>query len=74
MKVINIIMYYAPIGLGAYFANVIGQLGGQILSGYVKVFVLYLVVSIIYFFVFFTIYAYIAGRKKRSKNILEKCY
>lgn len=66
-KVINIIMYYAPIGLGAYFANVVGQLGGQILSGYAMVFILYVVVSIIYFFVFFTIYAYIAGRKEGVK-------
>lgn len=64
MKVVNIIMYYAPIGLGAYFANIIGELGGQILSGYAKVFVLYLVVSIIYFFIFFSVYAYVAGRKK----------
>lgn len=68
MKVVNIIMYYAPIGLGAYFANIIGELGGQILSGYAKVFVLYLVVSIIYFFVFFSIYAYVAGRKKGVKT------
>lgn len=67
MKVVNIIMYYAPIGLGAYFANVIGQLGGQILSGYAKIFILYLVVSIIYFFVFFSIYAYIASRKEGMK-------
>ncbi|NOW92681.1 Na+/H+-dicarboxylate symporter [Clostridium beijerinckii] len=67
MKVVNIIMYYAPIGLGAYFANVIGQLGGQILSGYAKIFILYLVVSIIYFFVFFSIYAYIASRKEGVK-------
>ncbi len=68
MKVVNIIMYYAPIGLGAYFANIIGELGGQILSGYAKIFVLYLVVSIIYFFVFFSIYAYLAGRKKGVKT------
>jgi len=67
MKVVNIIMYYAPIGLGAYFANVIGQLGGQILSGYAKIFILYLVVSIIYFFVFFSIYAYIASKKEGVK-------
>lgn len=68
MKVINLIMYLAPIGLGAYFANVVGQLGGQILKGYAKVFGLYVGVSIIYFFGFFTIYAYIAGRKKGVKT------
>ncbi|MEG1256520.1 dicarboxylate/amino acid:cation symporter [Clostridium sp.] len=68
MKVINIIMLYAPIGIGAYFANVVGQLGGQILSGYAKVFTLYLGVSIVYFTVFFTLYAYVAGRKKGVKT------
>ena len=61
---INIIMYYAPIGLAAYFANVVGQLGSQILSGYAKVFVLYLIISIVYFIIFFTLYAYIAGGKE----------
>ena len=36
MKVVKIIMYYAPIGLGCYFASVVGQLGGQILNGYLN--------------------------------------
>nr|WP_261828863.1 dicarboxylate/amino acid:cation symporter [Clostridium sp. TW13] len=64
MKLISLIMYLAPIGLGAYFANVVGQLGGQIIKGYAKIFGLYVGVSIIYFFGFFTIYAYVAGRKE----------
>ncbi|EES47875.1 dicarboxylate/amino acid:cation symporter [Clostridium botulinum] len=68
MKIISIIMYYAPIGLGAYFASIIGELGGQILTGYLKVFVLYTVISILYFGVFFTIYAYIADGKKGIKS------
>ncbi|MEG2288456.1 MAG: dicarboxylate/amino acid:cation symporter [Clostridium sp.] len=67
MKVINIIMFYAPIGIAAYFANVVGQLGGQILNGYAKVFILYLGVSIIYFTLFFTLYAYISGKSKGVK-------
>ncbi|NFN93432.1 dicarboxylate/amino acid:cation symporter [Clostridium botulinum] len=68
MKIISIIMYYAPIGLGAYFASIIGELGGQILTGYLKVFILYTVLSILYFSMFFTIYAYIAGGKKGIKS------
>lgn len=68
MKMMTLIMYIAPIGLGCYFATVVGQLGSQILGGYAKVFVLYLVVSIIYFFGFFTLYAFIAGRKKGVKT------
>ncbi|NEU05627.1 dicarboxylate/amino acid:cation symporter [Clostridium sp. ATCC 25772] len=67
MKMMSLIMYYAPIGLGAYFASVIGQLGSQILQGYAKVFVLYLVITVIYYFGFFTFYAYVAGKKNGIK-------
>ena len=68
MKMMGLIMYIAPLGLGCYFATVVGQLGSQILGGYIKVFILYIVVSIIYFFGFFTIYAYIAGKKQGIKT------
>ena len=37
-KFINIIMYYAPIGLGCYFASFIGQFGSSIAVGYLKTF------------------------------------
>lgn len=67
MKMVNIIMYYAPIGLGCYFASVVGQLGSQIVEGYLKVFVLYLGLSVIIYFVFFSIYAYIAAGNKGFK-------
>ncbi|MFA6940494.1 MAG: dicarboxylate/amino acid:cation symporter [Clostridiaceae bacterium] len=63
MKMVSIIMYYAPIGLGCYFASVIGQLGAQILQGYLRVFLLYLGISAIYYFIFFSIYAYISAGK-----------
>ena len=68
MKVVKIVMYYAPIGLGAYFAAVIGQLGPQILEGYARTFVLYLVLTVIYYFGFFTLFAFIAGGKAGVKR------
>lgn len=68
MKVVEIVMYYAPIGLACYFASVIGQLGTQILEGYLRVFLLYLGLSVIYYFGFFTIYAFIAGGRKGIKS------
>lgn len=67
MKVVKIVMYYAPIGLGAYFAAIIGQLGPQILEGYSRTFILYLVLALIYYFGFFTLYAFIAGGKDGVK-------
>lgn len=67
MKFVQFVMYYAPIGLGCYFATIIGELGPQILSGYVRVFVLYLVLTLVYFFGFFTLYAFFSGGRQGIK-------
>lgn len=63
IKMIDIIMYTAPIGLGCYFASVIGQLGPQIIEGYVRVFILYLILTLVYYFIMFSIYAYMSAGK-----------
>lgn len=63
MKMVSFIMYYAPIGLGCYFASVVGDLGASILEGYARTFILYLILTVIYFVGFFTLYAFIAGGK-----------
>lgn len=68
MKMVQIIMYYAPIGLGCYFAVIIGELGPQILEGYLHAFLLYLVVAIVYYFGFFTLYAFFAAGKDGVKT------
>jgi Na+/H+-dicarboxylate symporter len=62
MKVISLIMYYAPIGFFAYFAVLIHDLGPQIIEGYVRVAIIYYVAAIIYFFIGFTFFAYLAGK------------
>ena len=67
LEFINLIMYYAPIGLGCYFAALVGTIGVSIAVGYLKTFVLYLVVSILFYFIVYSIYAYIAGGKKGVK-------
>ncbi len=63
MKLISIIMWYAPIGLGCYFATIIASLGSQIAEGYARSFVLYLVIAAIMYFGLFTFYAYLSGGK-----------
>ena len=68
MKIINIIMIAAPIGLGCYFASVIGELGTQILSGYMSAFLLYLGITVVYYFGFYTLYAYLSGGKLGIKT------
>ncbi|MBR4178150.1 MAG: dicarboxylate/amino acid:cation symporter [Bacilli bacterium] len=71
---IKIIMYYAPIGLGCYFAALVGTFGGEIAIGYGKTFVIYTVVAVLFYFIFYSLYAYIAAGKKGFvaywKNIL----
>ena len=64
LKLIQIIMYYAPIGLGCYFAALVGTFGGSIAVGYLKTFVLYTVVAILFYIIMYTIYAFIAGGKR----------
>lgn len=72
MKIVSLIMKLAPLGLGCYFASVIGELGPQILSGYARVFILYLILTAVCYFGFFTLYAYIAGGKEGVKVFWSK--
>ena len=60
-------MYYAPIGLGCYFAALVGNLGTTIVVGYLKTFVIYTLVAIAFYFIIYTLYAFIAGGKKGIK-------
>jgi len=62
MKVIDFIMYYAPVGLGAYFAYLTGVFGPELLGSYFRAMTLYYPLTIFYFFAGFTIYAYLAGK------------
>lgn len=75
LKFTSIIMYYAPIGLGAYFAALIGELGAQLVGDYVRVFLVYYPVAIVYFLVAFTLYSFLAGGRRGIRrfwsNIIE---
>lgn len=60
-KLVALVMLFAPIGLGAYFAYLVGVFGPDLLGSYARAMALYYPAAILYFFVFFTLYAYIAG-------------
>ena len=68
LKLIDIIFYYAPIGLGCYFAALIGTFGGEIALGYLKTFIIYTTVAILFYFIFYTLYAFISAGKKGVKS------
>lgn len=67
-KFIKLIMYYAPIGLGSYFATMTGTFGDEIAIGYLKTFIIYTVASIFIYFIIYTLYVFIAGGKKGVVN------
>ena len=73
-NLIKIIMYYAPIGLGCYFASLVGTFGGEIAVGYLKTFVIYLSTAIFFYFVIYTIFSYISGGKKSVKAFWKNIF
>jgi len=67
-KFIKIIMYYAPIGLGCYFASFVGTFGASIAIGFVKTLLIYCIACLVLYFVIYTVYAFIAAGKIGVKN------
>lgn len=64
LKLVDYVMYLAPIGLAAYFMYLTGTFGSDLMSVMTKALYIYYPISIAYFFVFFSIYAFWAGRKR----------
>jgi Na+/H+-dicarboxylate symporter len=67
MRVISLIMYYAPIGFFAFFAVLISELGPKLFESYFRTTVIYYPAAILYFVLAFTFYAYLAHRKQGIK-------
>lgn len=60
-QLIKLIMLYAPIGLGAYFAYLVGVFGPELIGTYAQVIKLYYPLAIGYFVIGFTVYAFIGA-------------
>lgn len=67
LKMIGLLMYYAPIGLGAYFASLVGEYGKELLGSYTRAMIIYYPLCLAYFFIMFPIYGYIAAGKEGVK-------
>ena len=74
MNVIKIVMYYAPIGLCAYFAALVGEYGKEILGSYARSMIFYYIMAVIYYIVFYTIYSYIARGRKGVKDFFKNIF
>lgn len=67
MNIVKIITWYAPIGLGCYFAVLVGTFGESIAIGFAKTFLIYTAVAVGFYFIMYTLYAFIAGGTKGIK-------
>lgn len=74
MKLIGMIMKLAPIGLGAYFANLVGEFGPQLIGDYGRTMLIYYPMCIVYGVVFFPAYAYFAGGKLGVKKMAANIF
>ena len=63
VKIVEMIMYVAPIGLGCYFAGLMADLGGQIAGSYLRIFLLFLVLTGIVYFVLQPLYIFLVCGK-----------
>ena len=74
LKIVGLLMYYAPIGLGAYFAALIGEHGKELLGSYARAMAVYYPLCLIYIFTAFPLYAWISGGMegiKRLKHVIS---
>ena len=66
-ELLLLVMKAAPIGLGAYFAYQVATVGPQLFGFYAKPLGLYYAAGVVYFLVFFSIYAFVAKGKDGVK-------
>lgn len=71
MQIVKYIMYYAPIGLGCFFATVIGNLGAEMVGSYLRTLVIYIGYTAFYFFIVMSCYAYIAGGRLGFRKLWQ---
>lgn len=68
VKVIGIVMKIAPLGLGCYFAILMGSYGDQIVGPLARAFAVYMVVIVLYYVVSQTVFAYIGAGAEGVKR------
>ena len=67
INIVNIIMYYAPIGLGCFIATLIGSYGSVIAIGFLKTFIVYTLVCIFIYVFVYSAYVFLVRGKKGLK-------
>ncbi|MDO5321686.1 MAG: dicarboxylate/amino acid:cation symporter [Bacteroidia bacterium] len=64
IKAMKVLMYAAPLGLGCYFADTIAVIGSGLLEGYLRILIIYCVLTAILLFIIFPLIVRLArGRE-----------
>ena len=74
MKTFKIITYYAPIGFFGFFAYLIAYHGSDLIGDYGRALVIYYVLSFVYMFISFPLYARFGGGKGAAKVMFSKLF
>ena len=74
MKTVKIITYYAPIGFFGFFANLVATYGPKLIGDYSRTLLIYYVLSVVYMFIAFPIYARIGGGKGAVKVMFKHLF
>lgn len=74
MKFVDVIMFVAPLGLGAYFANLVATYGPEIVGDYGRSMLVYYPLCLLYAVIFFPLYAFIAAGKQGVKTMVKHIF
>ncbi len=74
MKTFKIITYYAPIGFFGFFAYLIAFYGPDLIGDYSRTLIIYYVLSFVYMFISFPLYARFGGGKGAAKLMFSKLF
>ena len=74
MKFVGVIMTIAPLGLGAYFANLVATYGPQIIGDYGRSMLVYYPLCLLYAVIFFPLYAFLAAGKQGVVTMLKHIF
>ena len=74
MKTVKIITYYAPIGFFGFFASLVATYGPELIGDYSRTLIIYYVLSFVYMFASFPIYARFGGGRGAAKEMFSKLF
>ena len=74
LNMVKLVSYYAPIGFFGFFAALVAEYGPQLVGDYSKTVAIYYVVSFVYMFIAFPLYARFGGGKNGGKVMFKHLF